>query len=127
MDPLDTFRATAQQLASIAQQRGIDLEPLRVDFNFQKDGRWINVWRRDSFPASGPADVEEGTLLYVMQGPISIVPSKMKHSESLFRGSWFERGFFENMEQAFELVKAWLIDRREIDDLPSRSVRAYGI
>jgi hypothetical protein len=127
MDPLDTFRATAQQLAFIAQQRGIDLEPLRVDFNFQKDGRWINVWRKDSFPGSGPADVEEGTLLYCLQGSVSIVPSKMKHSASLFRGSWFERGFFENIEQAFELLKAWLIDRKEIDDLPSRSVRAYGI
>jgi hypothetical protein len=127
MDPLDTYRATAQELDSIARRQGIDLEPYRVNFTFYKDGRYINVWRKNSFPGSGPADVKEGTLLYVMQGPISIVPSKMKHSASLFRGSWFERGFFENIEQALELLKAWLIDRREIDDLPSRSIRAYGI
>jgi hypothetical protein len=51
----------------------------------------------------------------------------MKHSASAVRGMWFERGFFANMEQAFELLKAWLLKRKEIDDLPSRSVRAYGI
>jgi hypothetical protein len=127
MDPLDSSRTAAQELVSIARQQGIDLEPFRQDFMFQYDRRWIEVWRKNSFPGSGPANVKEGTLLYCLQGPISIVPSKMKHSASLFRGSWFERGFFEKIEQAFELLKAWLIDRKEIDDLPSRSIRAYGI
>lgn len=127
MDPLDSFRATAQELVSFARQQGIDLEPFRTDFTFQKDRRWIDVWRKNSFPGSGPANVEEGTLLYTMQGSISIVPNKMKESASVFRGMWHERGFLENVDQAVELVKAWLLDQKEIDDLPLRSVRAYGI
>jgi hypothetical protein len=40
---------------------------------------------------------------------------------------WSEAGTFENLEQAFELVKAWLVDWKEVDDLPSRSARRYGI
>jgi hypothetical protein len=127
MDPLDTFRTTAQELVSFAQQHGINLEPFRTDFSFHKDRRWIDVWRKNSLPGTGPANVEEGTLLYVMQGPISVVPSKMKESASIFRGMWHERGAFENVEQAVELLKAWLLDQKEIDELPHRSVRAYGI
>ena len=127
MDPVDNHRATAQELVSLAQQQGIDLEPLREDFAFQKDRRWIHVWRKDEFPSSGPANVKEGTLLYAMQGAIAVVPSKMKNSASAFRGSWFERGSFESLEQAVTLVKAWLLDQKEVDELPPRSVRAYGI
>jgi len=127
MDPLENSRAVAQELVSLAQQQGIDLEPLRNDDTFIKDRRWIWCWRKDSLPGSGPANVEEGTLLYNMQGPISVVPSKMKESASIFRGMWHERGAFANLEQAVELLKAWLLDRKEIDDLPRRSVRAYGI
>jgi hypothetical protein len=127
MDPLDTFRVTAQELVSFARQQGIDLEPFRTDFTFQKDRRWIDVWRKNSFPGSGPANVEAGTLLYNMQGPISVLPSKLKESASAFRGMWHERGAFESMKQALEVLKAWLLDRKEIDDLPSRTIRAYGI
>lgn len=127
MDPLDSFRATAHELVSFARQHGIDLEPFRTDFTFQNDRRWIDVWRKNSFPGSGPANVEEGTLLYNMQGPTSLLPSQLRESASIFRGTWHERGAFENVEQAFELLRAWLLDRKEIDDLPRRSVRAYGI
>ena len=62
-----------------------------------------------------------------MQGAISVLPSSLKGSAGAFRGAWSEAGTFEDMEQAFELVKAWLLDWKEVDDLPSRSVRRYGI
>jgi hypothetical protein len=38
-----------------------------------------------------------------------------------------EAGSFASIEQAFELVKAWLIDKSEVDELPHRHVREYGI
>jgi hypothetical protein len=127
MNPVDNFRATAQELVSFARQQQTDLEPLRQDFTFQKDRRWIDVWRKDALPGTGAAEEPLGTLHYSMQGPISRLPSRLKESAAAFQGSWSEAGTFDNMEQAFELVKAWLLDGKEVDDLPSRSVRRYGI
>lgn len=127
MDPVDNMRATAEELLSLARQQGIELRPFCTDGHFHKDRRWIYLWRKNEVPSSGPAYIAEGTLLYNMQGPISVLPNKLKESASAFLGMWHENGAFENTEQAVELLKAWLIDRKEIDDLPSRSVRAYGI
>jgi hypothetical protein len=127
MDPLGSFRATAQELVAYAQRQGVDLESLRNDFTLQRDRRWIDVWRKDSLPGTGPAHEPLGTLHYNMQGAISVLPSSLRGSASAFQGAWSEAGTFENMEEAFELVKAWLLDWKEVDDLPSRSVRRYGI
>ena len=127
MNPVDNFRATAQELVSFARPRGIELEALRKDFTFQKDRRWIDVWRKDEMPYSGPADEKEGTLHYNMQGAISVVPSQLKASAGAFHGAWSEAGTFESLEQALELVKAWLFDRKEVDELPRRCVRRCGI
>jgi hypothetical protein len=127
MDPVDNMRATAQELVSFAQQQGIDLEPFSIEGNFEKDQRSVFFWRKDELPYSGPAGEKEGTLHYNMQGAISVLPSTLKGSASAFQGVWSEAGTFENIEEAFELLKAWLLDRKEVDDLPSRSVRRYGI
>ena len=127
MDPMDNSRAVAQELVSIAQKQGVDLEPIRKDDMFVKDRRWIWFWRKDSLPGTGPANEPLGTLHYNMQGAISELPSKLKDSASAFRGAWTEAGTFESLEQAFALLKAWLLDQREVDDLPSRCVRRYGI
>jgi hypothetical protein len=128
MDPVDNERATAEEVVSYAQQRGVDLEPLRNDSTFQKGQRWIFLWRkRNVLPCSGPADEQEGTLHYNMQGAISVLPSSLRGSADAFRGGWSEAGTFEDLEQAFELVTAWLLDGKEVDDLPGRSVRRYGI
>ena len=127
MDPLDSFRATAQELVSFAQQQGIDLEPFRKDFTFQKDRRWIDVWRKDSLPGTGPAEEPLGTLHYNMQGTIAVLPSHLKGSAGAFQGMWTEAGTLENIQQAFELVKAWLLDGKEVDDLPQRWVKRSGL
>jgi hypothetical protein len=127
LNPLDSFRATAEELVAHAQRQGIELGQFRNDFTFQKDRRWIDVWRKDSLPGTGPSDEPLGTLHYNMQGAIAVLPRNLKGSSSAFRGAWSEAGTFENIEQAFELVKAWLLDWKEVDDLPSRSVRRYGI
>lgn len=128
MDSLENSRAVAQELVSIAQKQGVDLEPFRHDDMFLKGGqRWIWFWRKDSMPGTGPAHEPLGTLHYNMQGTISVIPSRLKESAGAFRGAWTEAGTFEDLEQAFALLKAWLLDWKEVDDLPDRSVRRYGI
>ena len=115
MDQIDNEGATAQELVSFAQQQGCDLEPLCNDGTFQKDQRWIFLWRKDDL------------FHYNMQGIIEKLPNALKNSASAFRGAWTEAGTFENIEQAFAFLKAWLVHRKEVDDLPNRRVRRYGI
>jgi hypothetical protein len=62
-----------------------------------------------------------------MQGVIWVLQDYLKLSADHFRGVWSEAGTFDDLEQAFELLKAWLIDRKEVDDLPPRHVRRAGI
>jgi hypothetical protein len=127
MDPAENLRATAQELVSCAQQQGIDLEPFCKECAFENGQRHIFFWRKDELPGTGPANEPLGTLHYNMQGTISVAPSKMKDFTGAFRGQWSEAGTFENLEQAFELLKAWLLDQKEVDDLPNRCVRRYMI
>lgn len=128
MDQIDNERATVNELISFARQKGLDLEPFHHDSVFQMDRRWVFFWRRlDGIPASGPAEERAGTLHYNMQGAIAVLPSLLKESSNAFRGAWTEAGTFENIEQAFELLKAWLVDRKEIDELPPRKIRRCGI
>lgn len=127
MDPVENHRSTAQELVSFAQEQGIDLEPFRKDIAFEKGQRYIDFWRKDDFPCSGPANEPLGTLHYNMQGAISELPSRLKDSARAFQGAWTEAGTFESLEQAFALLKAWLLDQKEVDDLPNRCIRRYGI
>lgn len=127
MDPVENLQATAQELVSFAQEQGVDLEPFCRAGHFQKDRRWIFLWRKDELPSSGRPDEEEGTLHYNMQGPIDVLPSVLKNSADAFQGAWTEAGTFGNLEQALLFVKAWVLERKEVDDLPDRCVRRYGI
>jgi hypothetical protein len=127
MDPVDNFRATAQELIFFARQQGIVLGSFCTEGNFENDQRWIFLWRKDELPGTGPAGEPLGTLHYNMQGAISVLPDRLRESASAFRGAWTEAGTFEDLGQAVELVKAWLLERKEVDDLPNRRVRRYGI
>ncbi len=128
MDQVQNERTTAQELVSFARQRGLDLEPLRNDYMIQVGQRWVYFWRRrDELPCSGPAEEEEGTIHYNLQGPITALPSSVRGSSGNFAGMWSEAGTFENIEQALELLRAWLIDSKEVDELPKRQVRRLGI
>src|SRR5256885_1885675 len=83
----------------VAQQHGVDLGQLREDFAFMKDRRWIEVWRKDLLPGTGPADEPLGTLHYSMQGPISRLPNSLQQSVGAFQGMWSEAGTLESIEQ----------------------------
>lgn len=115
MNEVESQVATAQELVAFAKQRGVDLSSISYDWSFLNEGRFIILWRK------------EGNVLYNMQGPVKILPERLKASATIFRGIWHETGSLETIEQALDFVKAWLLDRKEIDELPERSVRSYGI
>jgi hypothetical protein len=115
MNELESQEATADVLVDLAKQRGVELGSLRYDTAFFSEERYIWLWQK------------EGKVRYNMQGRIDVLPEKMKDSASAFHGMWGETGTFDTIEQALEFVKAWLIDQKEVDDLPQRSIRSYGI
>lgn len=128
MEPIDNERATAQELVSYAHRRGVDLEGFREDSLFQNGQRWIFLWRKQgAFQWAGSASERDGILHYHMQGAISALPCVLKGANGAFQGAWYEAGTFEDLDQAFGLVKAWLLDWKEVDDLPSRLVNRCGI
>lgn len=127
MDPVENMRATAQELITYAQEQGVDLLRFHIEGNLQKDQRWICLWRKDELPYSGPTDEKVGTLHYNLQGAISRLPNSVQQSGSAFQGVWSEAGVVDSIEQAFDLVKAWLLDGEEIDRLPLRSPRRSGM
>ena len=115
MNDLESQAATAQELVACAKQQGVDLSSICYDFAFFSEGRFLLLWRK------------EGKVHYNLQGKIDMLPEKMKASASAFHGMWGETGTLESVEQAIEFLKAWLLDQKEIDELPSRAVRSYGI
>lgn len=115
MNDLESQTATAQELVAFAKQRGVDLNSLCQDIVFFNENRFILLWRKGD------------KVHYNMQGSIVTLPERFKASASVFRGIWLESGALADLERAFEFLKAWLIDRKEIDDLPQRQVRREGI
>ena len=115
MNDPESQGATAQELVAFAKQRGVDLSSTCYDWAFLNEGRFISLWRK------------EGKVHYNMQGPINTLPERYKASASAFRGMWHEAGTLADLEQSFELLKAWLIELKEVDDLPKRSMRREGI
>jgi hypothetical protein len=107
MNDLESQEATAQEFIAFAKERGFDLSSMCHDWAFLNEGRFLSLWRKD------------GTLGYNMQGAVSVLPGNLRASARAFQGVWSEAGTFENMEQAFRFLKAWLLDRNEVDDLPS--------
>jgi len=115
MNDLESQEATAQELVAFAKQRGVDLSATCYDFAFFNKDRFILLWRK------------EGNVHYNMQGSIKALPARYKASASAFRGMWHEAGTLANLEQAFELLRAWLLDEKAVDDLPGRSIWRQGI
>jgi hypothetical protein len=115
MNDLESQEATAQELVAFAKQRGVDLSSACHDFAFFNGERFILLWRK------------EGKVHYNMQGSIGELPKSYKASASAFRGMWHEAGTLLDLEQAFELLKAWLVEMKGVDDLPKRTMKREGI
>lgn len=115
MNDLESQLAMARELVAFAKQRGIDLSPTCHDWAFLNEGRFLSLWRK------------EGKVHYNMQGPVDTLPERYTASASVFHGMWTEAGSVADLEEAFEFLKAWLIDRKEVDNLPPRNVRREAL
>lgn len=115
MNDLESQEATGQELVDFAKQRGVDLASTFYEFAFFNEGRFILLWRKGN------------SVQYNMQGQVATLPGRYKASASAFRGMWHEAGSLMDLQTAFELLKAWLIDKKEVDELPPRSIRREGI
>jgi hypothetical protein len=115
MNDLESQEATTRELVTFAKQRGVDLSSTCCDWIFLNEERFISLWRK------------EGKVHYNLQGSISALPERYKASAGAFRGMWHEAGAVPDLEQGFELLKAWLLDKREVDELPPRYIRREGI
>lgn len=129
MDFESNERDTALEVLTLAKEKGVALEPtLNQEGLFYWDQRWIFLWRKiDGIPATGRPDESEGTLKYNMQGAIKLLPKWLRGTASPCDTTWAEAGRLKNLEAALDLVKAWLLDRKEVDDLPERTILRGGI
>jgi hypothetical protein len=114
-DPLIAYKAAARELVAFAGRLGIDLSSLCEGFMFARGSRWIDLW------------FEDDVVRYSLQGRVAVLPSEFEASADLFTGWWNEAGSLRDIEQAFRFLKAWLLDEREVEDLPLRCMRSRGI
>lgn len=115
MNEFESLAAIANDLIDFARQRGEDISPKCHNSAFFEEGRYMMLWQKD------------GKIHYNMQGKIRTLPERYKASATAFHGMWTEVGTVQDVEAAYEFLKAWLIERREIDDLPQRHVKREGI
>lgn len=114
---LTSDQTTASELLTIARKYGISLDSTCHDDFFVRENRMAWFFRK----------TKKGVVYYGLQGTISVLPEVLKESESAFRGAWSEGGYFEDIEQTFAFLKAWLIEQLEVDELPKRHILTYGI
>jgi hypothetical protein len=111
-----SLKETSKQIISIALEKGEDVSPLCDEYGvFESSKRWIEFW------------VKDDSLGYHLSGEISTPPAQIAESRPSFQGIWDETGTIPNLEQAFELLRAWLLEGKEIDELPDRSIRRWLI
>jgi hypothetical protein len=112
----ESLRQAADRLVIYATTQGCDVAPLRDEYNgFRTPKRSMEIW------------VEDDHFGYNLSGEIVELPSQFAKSQSSFRGFWSEAGSIDNLDQAFRLLNAWLIEIEEVDKLPHRMISRCGI
>jgi uncharacterized protein YodC (DUF2158 family) len=117
IDWLEAGQRIAQDLIALARQQGVDLESIYHTAAFSHEKRYISFGEK----------TRNGVIYYSTQGAIKDLPEEFKASASAFYGMWHEAGYFDNLEQTFAFLKAWILDHQEVDELPQRSRLRYGI
>jgi hypothetical protein len=109
MDYLESRRETAERLLRYAAAQGVDISSFRDEFDvFSNRRRCIDFW------------VEGDAFGYHLRGEIDKLPTPFAASQTSFRGVWDEAGSIDDLPQALELLRSWLIDGKEIDELTAR-------
>jgi len=115
MAPVETEELTSQELIDVGNEQGHDLGQFCYNSTFFKGDRWIYFWRKDD------------GIHYNLQGKVCRLPEQYENSAHLFTGWWNESGYVKEIHQAVKFLVAWLIDKKEVDDLPPRCTRSSGI
>jgi len=116
MDVVESMKSTARDVVTAAARQGLNLSHFCcAGTTFYNGRRHIFMWR------------EKDEIRYNLQGRVLVLPAAFKESLSAFRGHWHETGSFRGITEAVEFVQAWVVDEREVDDLPPRQVRSRGI
>lgn len=111
MDFLESRREATEHLQRYAAAQGTDLSSFRDEHDvFSHRKRWIDFW------------LDGAALGYHLRGEIGTLPSQFTNSQSSFRGVWDEAGSIGDLQQALELLRAWLIDAKEVDELTGRMI-----
>jgi hypothetical protein len=111
MDFLESRREAAERLQRYAATQGTDLGPLRDEHDvFSSRKRWIDFW------------LDGATVGYHLRGEIGKLPSQFSSSQSSFRGVWDEAGSINDLQQVLELLRSWVIDGKEVDELTGRMI-----
>ena len=111
MDFLESRREAAERLHRHAAAEGTDLAPFRDEYDvFSHRKRWIDFW------------LEGATVGYHLRGEIGKLPTQFATSPTSFRGVWDEAGSINDLHQALELLRSWLIDTMEVDQLTGRMI-----
>src|SRR5437870_10448328 len=111
MDILESRRETAEHLQRYAAAQGTDLRSFRDEHDvFSHRKRWIDFW------------LEGAAVGYHLRGEIGKLPTQFATSQSSFRGIWDEAGSIDDLHHALQLLRSWLIDGKEVDDLTSRMI-----
>jgi hypothetical protein len=111
MDFLESRREAAERLQRYAAAQGTDIGRYRDEHDvFSNRQRWIDFW------------LEDATVGYHLRGEIGKLPSQFATSQSSFRGVWDEAGSINDLPQALELLRSWLIEAKEVDELTGRMI-----
>jgi hypothetical protein len=115
MTEFDSAQLVASELVALAQRRELDLTPLlKESLLFLTSDRFIYFWR-----------VEE-KIRYSCQGRSIVSPGGVSGSDTAAGSGYSETGILDNLEDALKLLKAWLLDGKEVGALPERHVTSYG-
>jgi uncharacterized protein YodC (DUF2158 family) len=117
IEPLAALAMTAQELVTFAHQNGVDLAAICHDHSFHHKTRFIYFWRK----------TRSGVIYYNTQGSVKLLPDEFRESANAFRGMWHEAGYVQGLGRALAFVKAWVLDGREVDELPARCRQRWGI
>ena len=111
MDFLESRREAAERLQRFAAAQGTDLRPLRDEHDiFSHRKRWVDFW------------LDGAKVGYHLRGEIGKLPGRFATSQSSFRGVWDEAGSISDLPQALELLRSWLIEAKEVDELAGRMI-----
>jgi hypothetical protein len=114
LDQLDPTQVAARLILVVAEGLGMDIRSLSRDWIFRAEQRMVYFWQ------------EGGEWHYTFFGTIKTAPTSFQANPSTTDPWWSESGTIGGIEAAIALLTAWLVDGKEIDELPKRETATYG-